>query len=435
MKTPKINNINKPILLRPKKGYVFQNIPVYFFPDNNTSITGVEFLFEIDSSILNKNSALSLSSVNSYLTCGTNKMTEFEINKKIDSFGAYISKNYNRRHFELSLHTLSNTISSVLPVMTDCIFNSIFPEEVIKNKLDNEKKSFIISSTKVTEKAKIKFKEILYGNDHVFGKKTESNDFNNLNSNILNNIHSNICCFQVEKNKNFVSNLNILISGDYPKNIIRILEDNLPKSFQINSFQKLESVDKRSSSCHYIVKDKALQTAFRIGRILPGHSHCDFFGLKVLITILGGYFGSRLMTNIREEKGYTYGIGAYLLTEKNYSELNIVTEAGSQYTKQVYSEIVKEIKNLSENSISLSELSRVKSYMLGSILHNCNGLFPQVSVFKDLKKHDSNFNFLEKLNFEINSITPSKIKYLANKYLNVDDISFVACGPKEEKIW
>ena len=98
-------------------------------------------------------------------------MTEFEINKKIDSFGAYISKNYNRRHFELSLHTLSNTISSVLPVMTDCIFNSIFPEEVIKNKLDNEKKSFIISSTKVTEKAKIKFKEILYGNDHVFGKK------------------------------------------------------------------------------------------------------------------------------------------------------------------------------------------------------------------------------------------------------------------------
>ena len=162
---------------------------------------------------------------------------------------------------------------------------------------------------------------------------------------------------------------------------------------------------------------------------------CDFFGLKVLITILGGYFGSRLMTNIREEKGYTYGIGAYLLTEKNYSELNIVTEAGSQYTKQVYSEIVKEIKNLSENSISFSELSRVKSYMLGSILHNCNGLFPQVSVFKDLKKHDSNFNFLEKLNFEINSITPSKIKYLANKYLNVDDISFVACGPKEEKIW
>ena len=292
--------------------------------------------------------------------------------------------------------------------MTDCIFNSIFPEEIIKNKLDNEKKSFIISSTKVTEKAKIKFKEILYGNDHVFGKKTELNDFNNLNSNILNNIHSNICCFQVEKNKNFVSNLNILISGDYPKNIIRILEDNLPKSFQINSFQKLESVDERSSSCHYIVKDKALQTAFRVGRILPGYSHCDFFGLKVLITILGGYFGSRLMTNIREEKGYTYGIGAYLLTEK-HSELNIVTEAGSQYTKQVYSEIVKEIKNLSTNSISLSELSRVKSYMLGSILHNCNGLFPQVSVFKDLKKHDSNFSFLDNLNFEINSITPPKL--------------------------
>ncbi len=435
MKTPKVNIINKPIFLEPKKDYIFDKVPVYFFSQHNSSVLGIDFIFEINSSILKSNSTLALSSVNSFLTCGTKKMNEVEINNKIDSSGAYISKLYNRRHFEFSLHVLSNSVSDVLPVFTDCIFKSIYPNEVIKNKLENEKKSFVINSSKVTEKARKKFKEILYGKDHLYGREIELDDFDNLNSNYLKNIHSNICNFQLCNNKNLVSNLSILISGDYPKNIIQMLEFNLPDVFQKTSFEHFKFISKTNSSYHYISKKNALQTSFRIGKILPGHNHNDFFGLKVLVTILGGYFGSRLMANIREDKGYTYGIGSYLLTEENYSELNIVTEAGSKYSKQVFIEIVKEINDLRKMEISISELNRVKSYMLGSILHNCNGLFAQVNMFKDLKKHNSDFNFLEKLNFEIHSITPFKIKHLAIKYLDVNDMTFVACGPPEEKIW
>lgn len=434
MKTPKVNIINKPIFLEPKKDFIFDKVPVFFFPQHNTSVLGIEFIFEINSLVLKSNSSLALSSVNSFFTCGTKKMNEVEINNKIDSSGGYISKIYNRRHFEFSLHILSNSFSDVLPVFTDCIFKSIYPEDVIRNKLENEKKSFVINSSKVTEKARDKFKEILYGNDHLYGKKTELDDFDNLNSNNLSNIHSNICNFQY-CSKDLISNLSILISGDYPKNITQMLEFNLPDVFENNSFEQFKCINKTRSSYHYISKKNALQTAFRVGKILPGHNHNDFFGLKVLVTILGGYFGSRLMANIREDKGYTYGIGSYLLTEETYSELNIVTEVGSKYSKQVFIEIVKEINDLRKSEISISELDRVKSYMLGSILHNCNGLFSQVNVFKDLKKHNSDFNFLEKLNQEIHDITPLRIKNLANKYLDVDDMTFVACGPPEEKIW
>ncbi len=141
------------------------------------------------------------------------------------------------------------------------------------------------------------------------------------------------------------------------------------------------------------------------------------------------------MANIREEKGYTYGIGAFLVTEEFYSELNIVTEAGAKYTKKVYQEIVKEINMLRQYEVSISELDRVKSYLLGDILHNSNGLFSQVSIFKDLKKHNSSFEFFDKFNFEIKSITPKKIQLLAQKYLKIQDLSFIACGPLEEKIW
>ena len=135
MKTPKVNIINKPIFLEPKKDFIFDKVPVFFFPQHNTSVLGIEFIFEINSLVLKSNSSLALSSVNSFFTCGTKKMNEVEINNKIDSSGGYISKIYNRRHFEFSLHILSNSFSDVLPVFSDCIFNSIYPEDIIRNKL------------------------------------------------------------------------------------------------------------------------------------------------------------------------------------------------------------------------------------------------------------------------------------------------------------
>ena len=435
MSIPKVHNINTPIFLSPKKDYLFDSIPIYFFPKQGVSVMGIDFIFDIDSHVLDVTSNLEISTVNSFLTCGTNNMNELEINSTIDSFGGYFSKSYNRRHFECSLHILSNSIIDIMPIISDCIFNPIFPNDIIKKKLENQKRLFAISSMRVTEKAKVKFKELIYGQSHPFGKSTHVNDFDFVKSKTLKDIHSKICSFQTGNEGKLTNNLGVLISGDYPENIKQVLEDNLPNSFQNTDFKLMKSVKKTNASCFYICKENALQTAFRIGRILPGHSHKDFFGLKILITILGGYFGSRLMANIREEKGYTYGVGAFLITEDFYSELNIITEVGSRYTKQVFQEIVKEINILRKSDISMSELNRVKSYMLGSILHSCNGLFSQVSVFKDLKKHNSSFRFFEKFIFEINNISTKKIKYLANKYLNIEDISFVACGPPGEKIW
>ena len=435
MKTPRVNNINKPVFLSPKKDYLFDSIPIYFFPQYGSSVMGIDFVFDIDSNVLRTSSSLEISTVNSFLTCGTHSMGEVEINSVIDSFGGYFSKSYNRRHFECSLHILSSSISKVMPIISDCIFKPTFPEEIIKKKLENKKKLFTISSMRVTEKAKVKFKELLYGFRHPFGKKTHVNDFDILNSEALKKTHSRICNFQISNEKKVINNFGIFISGDYPKNIKKMLENNFPNSFQNTGFQELKSIEKTNASCFYICKENALQTAFRAGRVLPGHSHKDFFGLKILITILGGYFGSRLMANIREEKGYTYGIGAYLVVEEEYSELHIVTEVGENYTKLVLDEIIKEIELLQNKGVDLQELEKVKAYLLGSLLHSCDGIFNQAILFRTLKKHNSSFNYINSFTDEIVAVTSNKIILLAKKYFNIDSFSFVACGPPERKLW
>lgn len=64
-------------------------------------------------------------------------------------------------------------------------------------------------------------------------------------------------------------------------------------------------------------------------------SDADYIPLRILVTALGGYFGSRLMTNIREDKGYTYGISASLLGYRNNSFISISCQCDTSHTWQV----------------------------------------------------------------------------------------------------
>ena len=121
--------------------------------------------------------------------------------------------------------------------------------------------------------------------------------------------------------------------------------------------------------------------------------------------------------------------------EENYSEMHIVTEVGECYTKLVLDEIIQEIKILQKKEISKDELDKGRSYLLGTLLHNCDGVFNQAILFRNLKKHNSSFDYVDLFVKEIKSISTSKIKFLADKYFNPDSFSFVACGPPERKLW
>ena len=117
MKKLKVNKINKPFFLNPEKDYLFDSIPIYFFPKKGSSVMGIDFIFDIDSTVLNTRSSLEVSATNSFLNCGTNNFSEMELNSQIDSCGGYFSKSFNRRHFECSLHILSKSIKGIIPII------------------------------------------------------------------------------------------------------------------------------------------------------------------------------------------------------------------------------------------------------------------------------------------------------------------------------
>ena len=173
----------------------------------------------------------------------------------------------------------------------------------------------------------------------------------------------------------------------------------------------------------------AIQSAVRIGSLTIRQNHPDYIKLSVLVTLLGGYFGSRLMSNIREDKGYTYGIGSGLISYPYESLFVVATQCDAKYVNPLIQEVYKEIDNLCENLVSQRELDMVKSYMLGELTRRYEGLglsdafiFAEVSGFED--------DFMQKQVDSIRSTTMQDIQDMAKKYLQPESLKVVVAGKK-----
>lgn len=160
----------------------------------------------------------------------------------------------------------------------------------------------------------------------------------------------------------------------------------------------------------------------RVGRVLFNKTHEDYFKFQVLNTVLGGYFGSRLMANIREDKGYTYGIGSGLNNLVHSGTFFISTEVGADVTQQTLTEIYKELKLLREELIDEEELETVRNYILGQFLRSVDGPFTLADKFKSIWEFGLDYSFFDKYFHAVKTVTPKELRDLANKYLQEKDL-------------
>jgi zinc protease len=178
----------------------------------------------------------------------------------------------------------------------------------------------------------------------------------------------------------------------------------------------------------FVEKEGASQNAIAVGKLFPTQNHPDFPGIKLLCTVLGGYFGSRLMSNIREDKGYTYSINASPISFKNYGVFLVFAEVKTDKTDKTVNEIFREIEKLSSELISKDELVPVQNYMLGRILEDFDGPFAQAHTFTSLRELGMDFEYYQRLIHTIKTTTPYQIRELSRKYLVPDSMSTIIAG-------
>ncbi len=357
---------------------------------------------------------------NNLLDKGTPNKTAHEIATAFDNIGAYINSEISYDRANLTLYTLTENIAEALDLLIEVLTEATFPEKEFKNYLNNEKQKLRVNLEKVAFVAKQEFNALIFGKDHPYATKVKLEDFVKVDLADVKSFYQN----HILNDK-----MRIQIAGDVGEDILASLERHFG-SLKLKSVNETEFPTEiiYKASKVLIEKKTAVQSAIRIGKPLFNRTHPDYVKMQMLSTILGGYFGSRLMANIREDKGYTYGIGSALVPLKNAAYFFITTEVGAEVCKAALSEIYKEIIKLQTEPISEQELKLVKNYVLGSFLKSVDGPFAQMDKYQILKDSDLDYNYFNRYVQNVKSLTTDDIQVLANKYLQVDSLTELVVG-------
>ncbi len=383
-------------------------LSVYALRAPEQEVAYVEWVFYAGNAYEQNN--MTAACVNYMLKNGTKNKTAFEINEHFEFYGAYLNRSCYNETASVKLHSLSKHLPELLPVVNELFTESIFPEQELAIYKQNQKQSLEVNLKKCDFVANRLIDEYLFGFSHPYGKYASISDYDKLERDDLIQFYD----------QHYINGKCILfIAGNLPHNIEALLNKNFgallcnnePSVINYNS-----SPEKNKD--HFIVNDEnGLQGAIRIARSFFNRHHPDFIKVQVLNNIFGGYFGSRLMSNIREDKGYTYGIHSYLQNHIHESAWMISTEAGRDVCEATMEEVFKEMKRLRDEPVGEEELHLVRNYMIGSILGDLDGPFQIISRWKTYIINNLTEDYFNKSIQTIKNITSAELQELAIKYL------------------
>jgi predicted Zn-dependent peptidase len=405
-----VDAVNFDLKLNQPRHFLLSNAtPVYAMHGGQQEVMRIEWVFAAGNWFESKN--LVAATTNFLLKNGTSTRSAFAINEEIDFYGASLTRQCYSETAVITLHCLSKHVEQLLPVVADLITEACFPS----NEIDIYKKMQVqrleVNLRKCDFVANRLMDELLYGAAHPYGISSSAASYEAITQEDLTTFYR----------SHYVNGQCIIfISGNIPSET----EGWLEKFFGTLPFGKkdaghiMHAVAAASEKKHHVINDtNGVQGAIRIGRHFPDRHHADFAKVLVLNNILGGYFGSRLMSNIREDKGYTYGIHSYLQPHKQQSAWIISTEAGREVSQSTIDEIYKEMALLRQEPPDDEELYLVRNYMMGSLLGDLDGPFQQMSRWKTYILNDLPHDYFTASIETIKNISGEELMALANKYL------------------
>jgi len=400
--------------LKPYEKFVLDNgVEVIAINAGAEEVLQIELVFFAGNSYETQNGLAA--ATNYMLRNGTSTKTAFQINEHFEYFGAYCNRTCYNETAVVSLHTLSKHLNELLPVMREMLTDSAFPEDELEIFVQNSKQKLSVSLQKCDFVANRLIDAYLFGEQHPYGKYMVASDYDALTTDRMKAYFQ-----QYYVNGTAV----IFVAGNLPADLFEQINKQFGDlTITAHNKQPVKNIVLPATQKKYRISNDAngVQGAIRIARPFPNRHHPDFMNVMVLNSVLGGFFGSRLMSNIREEKGYTYGIHSYVQNHIQDSAWMISTEAGKDVSEATVEEVFKEMKILRETLIDEEELLLVRNYMIGSILGDLDGPFQIIGRWKNIILNNLDEQYFYDSIKTIKTISAEELKALAEKYLQPDD--------------
>lgn len=418
---PPLSTLAVPTLLPYRKKLLPNGIEVVYIHDPAQEVFKIDIVFE--AGVYYQSRPLVASTALNMLNEGTRQHTAEQIADLFDYYGAYVDYHSGLNKSEINLISLSKYAPETLGMLSEIIRESVIPEKEFEIYLTNKCQEFLVNNEKTSYLARKEFSALLFGKEHPYANQVEAADFTDLPIESVREFY-----------RQFINarRCRIMVCGRVDDRLLQIITEKFsglshpdgPVSSPAYAFRP-------APSGHYHVdKENAVQTSLRIGKSGIRLTDDDYAGFMLLNTVLGGYFGSRLMSNIREEKGYTYGISSFNVSMPLSSYWCIGTDVNREYTQATIDETLKEIKKLQTELIPEDELILVKNYLHGDLLREVDGVFSQ----SDALKHKLNYGLDNRIYADIiHKITHYKaedLMQLAIRYWPTDELYIVTAGEK-----
>ncbi|MDR0566807.1 MAG: insulinase family protein [Prevotellaceae bacterium] len=383
-------------------------------------VVRVSLVFEAGSRF--QRHALEAGATLALLSEGAGRFSGAQVAENFDFLGSSYEQHLDKDFAMLTVYSLTRQLQKTLDTLSEIALHPTFPDAALRTYCAKRAQQLRISKERVAYVAREQLPALLYGRSHPYGAYAEPEQYAELTREWLQRFHA-ACftanrCFAVATGK----------VGEREQKMMADFFEHIPCAPGATPPPPPPPAGEPPGKSVAIEKRGALQSALRVGRVMFGKSHPDFAAAHLLTVALGGYFGSRLMQNIRESKGYTYGIFASLITCRHTGYLSIGAEVGTAVCRATLAEISRELQRLCDEPIPDDELKLVKNHLCGEIMRSTDGPWALAeSLIEDLQNGLTK-SYAETLFDAIKSISADQLQQVAQKYFQPQSMTSVTVG-------
>lgn len=420
-KAPKIHPIKKIQTPNFKEVILNNGTPVYIVRDGSQELIKLDIVFEGGR---HREQYRTQSKAHaSLMKDGTSSKNSDEISSYIDFYGASYSTKSSLDYSTVSLFCLTKHFDKLLPVISDILHNPTFPKEEIQKFINNAQHKLNLSLAKNDIMAYRELGALIFGKDDVYGYNSSIQDFDQITQSSLLEYHSNML------NQHPCT---IFIAGSFDEDLI-LQQLNKELSFLSQKKQTpieyhCQNTSSEAFGRNVFPSKNKHQVSLRIGKKFGNRRHPEYTKMAFLNNVLGGFFGSRLMRNIREEKGYTYNIFSDIDCMKMDGYFYIHTELDKKHLDSCIDEIYLELDRLKQDLIPNNELEMNRNYILGNMLHGIDGPFNSIRLIKSIILNGRKVSDAEKSFNQIVDMSSTELRDLAQRYFHQEEMVEVVIG-------
>jgi zinc protease len=362
------------------------------------------------------------------MTEGTTTRSGDDISNALQLLGTGVGFGIGGEGGSAGFRSLKGNFEPALTIMAEEILHPAFPDAA----LDRLKQRTLVNLRQSRDRtpgiAAVVFPKLLYTTDHPYGRTMSEDAVNAVTRADVVAFHD--AFFQP-------AHAIITVIGDITpaeaKAKIEKAFAQWPANGSPATFSYPAAPTPKATTVYIVDKPAAAQSTFAIGLVGPARSTPDYYAVQVMNNVFGGVFQSRINANIREAKGWSYGVQSFFAYGRGPGAFRAGGDIQTNKTDSALVEFIKEIKGIrGDKPVTDEELRAAKAALVQSLPSRPATVAGVSSMVNEIFVNGLPEDYWTQFQRGVNAVTIADVQRVAQKYIDIDHLTILIVGDREK---